>query len=198
MAILISQPADIPSHELDQLGPVKVPLSWPAAALIGRKYIDEIPGIDSMGIWECSPGRWQRTIMQEEFAHFLKGSARFIPTDFFAAVAGGADCYLLKFIIHDWNDADAIQILRHTCAAAAPAGIVLVIEQIAPERVRPDPQQTLVIRGDIHMLAATGGMERTAAEYRALLARAGLELRRIVPTASSFSIIEAVPRTVES
>lgn len=81
MAILISQPADIPNHELDQLGPVKVPLSWPAAALIGRKYIDEIPGIDSMGIWECSPGRWQRTIMQEEFAHFLTGSARFIPTD---------------------------------------------------------------------------------------------------------------------
>ena len=81
MAILIRQPAAIPSHELDQLGPVKQPLSFPPSALVGKKFIDEIPGIDSMGIWECSPGRWQRTIMQEEFAHFIKGSARFIPED---------------------------------------------------------------------------------------------------------------------
>ena len=81
MAILIRQPAAIPSHELDPLGPVKQPLTFPPSALVGKKFIDEIPGIDSMGIWECSPGRWQRTIMQEEFAHFIKGSARFIPDE---------------------------------------------------------------------------------------------------------------------
>jgi uncharacterized cupin superfamily protein len=79
MAILISQPADIRREDLDQLGPVKAPLDSPAARLIGKKFIDDVPGIDSMGIWECSPGRWQRTIMQEEFAHFVKGSATFIP-----------------------------------------------------------------------------------------------------------------------
>jgi len=66
-------------EDLDPLGPVKIPLSATVSQLTGRKYIDEIPGIDSMGIWECSPGRWQRTIMQEEFAHFIVGSARFIP-----------------------------------------------------------------------------------------------------------------------
>ncbi|HEY1961060.1 MAG TPA: cupin domain-containing protein [Rhizomicrobium sp.] len=81
MAIIIRQPAAIAGHELDQLGPVKEPLSFPPSILIGKKFIDEIPGIDSMGIWECSPGRWQRTIVQEEFAHFIKGSARFIPED---------------------------------------------------------------------------------------------------------------------
>lgn len=81
MAILIRQPAAIPSSDLDRLGPVKAPLTWPASALVGKKYIDESPGIDSMGIWQCSPGRWQRTIMQEEFAHFLTGSARFIPEE---------------------------------------------------------------------------------------------------------------------
>jgi uncharacterized protein len=80
MAILISQAADIRREDLDHLGPVKKPLDSPAARLIGRKYIDDLPGIDSMGIWECSPGRWQRTIMQEEFAHFIKGSATFIPS----------------------------------------------------------------------------------------------------------------------
>src|SRR4051812_43134154 len=75
MIIHIPQPASVPTEQLDQLGLVKTPLSWPASGLRGRKYIDEISGIDSMGIWECSPGRWQRTIAQEEFAHFLKGSA---------------------------------------------------------------------------------------------------------------------------
>src|ERR1041385_8835539 len=79
MTIHISNAAALPKASLDELGPVKKPLSWPAAALVGKKYIDEAPGIDSMGIWECSPGRWQRTIMEEEFAHFLTGSARFIP-----------------------------------------------------------------------------------------------------------------------
>lgn len=81
MAILIPQPAAIRKADLDSLGPVKVPLSFPAATLVGKKFIDDIPGIDSMGIWECSPGRWQRTIMEEEFAHFISGSARFVPTD---------------------------------------------------------------------------------------------------------------------
>ena len=81
MTILISQAASMRKEELDNLGPVKSPLSSPASQLTGRKYIDEIPGIDSMGIWECSPGRWQRTIMQEEFAHFIVGSARFVPDE---------------------------------------------------------------------------------------------------------------------
>ena len=80
MTILISQPATLRKEELDQLGPVKKPLDGPIARLVGKKLIDDMPGIDSMGIWECSPGRWQRTIMQEEFAHFLTGSATFIPT----------------------------------------------------------------------------------------------------------------------
>ena len=79
MTIHIPNAAALPKASLDELGPVKKPLSWPAAALVGKKYIDEAPGIDSMGIWECSPGRWERTIMQEEFAHFVKGSARFVP-----------------------------------------------------------------------------------------------------------------------
>lgn len=81
MVILIPQAARILDEDLDQLGPVKVPLSDPTSRLIGRKFIDDANGIDCMGIWECSPGRWQRTIMQEEFAHFLKGSATFIPND---------------------------------------------------------------------------------------------------------------------
>lgn len=81
MAILIRQPASMAKADLDHLGPVKAPISMPAAQLVGRKYLENIPGINGMGIWECSPGRWTRTIMEEEFAHFILGSARFIPTE---------------------------------------------------------------------------------------------------------------------
>jgi len=115
--------------------------------------------------------------------------ATFIPTDFFTAVDPGADGYLLKFIIHDWDDGDSIEILRNTRAAAGAHGRVLIIEQIAPARVTP--QHTTVIRGDIQMLVSTGGLERTATEYEQLLNRAGLALTRIIPTASQFSILEA-------
>ncbi len=119
--------------------------------------------------------------------------SRFIPTDFFKSVEAGADCYLLKFIIHDWNDSDSIEILRNTGIAAGRNGKVLVVEQIAPRLVAATPQDATVIRGDIHMMVATGGMERTAEEYQSLLARAGLELQRIIPTASQFCLIESVP-----
>lgn len=81
MAIVIRQPASMAKEDLDRIGAVKIPLTFPAAQLVGRKYLNDVPGIDSMGIWECSPGRWQRTIMEEEFAHFILGSARFIPED---------------------------------------------------------------------------------------------------------------------
>jgi hypothetical protein len=117
--------------------------------------------------------------------------ASFIATDFFKSVEPGADCYLLKFIIHDWADADAIEILRNTRAAAGAEGRVLIIEQIAPGRVTVNPQHTAVIRADIHMLASTGGLERTSGEYESLLRQAGLTLARVVPTASNFSILEA-------
>ena len=119
--------------------------------------------------------------------------ARFVPTEFFTSIEAGADCYLLKFIIHDWNDTDSIAILRNTCTAAGDKGLVLIVEQIAPERASPHPQHVAAIRTDVQMLAGVGGMERTVPEYRALLTASGLQLRRVVPTASPFSIIEATP-----
>ncbi len=136
--------------------------------------------------------------MESDALAFLRDAgvtdrSRFVPTDFFKSVEPGADCYLLKFIIHDWNDADSLEILRNTRAAAGGGGTVLIIEQIAPERVAATAAHATVIRGDIHMMVATGGMERTAAEYGRLLSEAGLELTRIIPTASQFSLIEARP-----
>jgi uncharacterized cupin superfamily protein len=81
MTIVIRQAAAIPPAQLDNLGPVEAPLSWPPAELSGTKYLVGRPGVRMMGVWESSPGRWQRTVMQEEFAHFIEGSARFLPEE---------------------------------------------------------------------------------------------------------------------
>lgn len=70
----------------------------------------------------------------------IAARSRFIVTDFFATVAAGADCYLLKYIIHDWNDADSIAILKNVRVAAGAPGVVLIIEQIAPQLAQPEPQ----------------------------------------------------------
>jgi uncharacterized cupin superfamily protein len=79
MVIHIRQAASIPKENLDSLGQVEIPLGAWAAQLSGKRYLNDTGGVVSMGVWECSPGRWQRTIKEEEFAHFVAGSARFIP-----------------------------------------------------------------------------------------------------------------------
>src|SRR5665213_261210 len=116
--------------------------------------------------------------------------AEFEGGSFFESVPAGADAYMLKMIIHDWDDEHAIPILANCAKAAGTHGVVLVMERIAPERVGQDPADRVTIRGDLIMLTAAGGLERTQAEYRALFAKAGLEIRRIVPTASGFAIME--------
>lgn len=116
---------------------------------------------------------------------------RFVGGDFFEAVPSGYDAYLLKFIIHDWNDEPALAILRN-CRKALPAGgLVLLAEIIAPETVVAGAAENVAIRGDLVMLTAAGGRERTEAQYRDLLARAGLKLTRVTPTGTAFSLIEA-------
>ncbi|HEY1124018.1 MAG TPA: methyltransferase [Sphingobium sp.] len=106
---------------------------------------------------------------------------------FFETVPPGADCILVKFILHDWNDARCETILNH-CRAAADGGTILIIERIVPETV--SPADTDVVRGDLVMLGV-GGKERTEAEYHALLGQAGLRISRIVNIDGNFSAIEA-------
>ena len=114
---------------------------------------------------------------------------RFEPTDFFQSVPGGADGHLLKFVLHDWNDDECAQILKNCRAAIAPGGRLIVIEVIVPDAPGPDFSHMM----DMNMLVMTGGMERTAKEYEALLSRGGFRLARIVPSQSPFSVIEATP-----
>ena len=108
--------------------------------------------------------------------------------DFFARVPAAADVYMMKSIIHDWDDERAIMILRNVNEAMKREGRVLLIEVVVPEGNEPHLSKLV----DLEMLVSPGGVERTAKEYRDLLASAGLRLTRIIPTNSPVSIIEAV------
>ncbi|HEX8340469.1 MAG TPA: methyltransferase [Tepidisphaeraceae bacterium] len=110
--------------------------------------------------------------------------------DFFQSVPPGGDTYLMKHIIHDWNDEQCVTILRHCHAAMKPGSRVLIIDQVLPGPNEP----SLGKFSDLIMLQLPGGMERTADEFKALLAAAGFEFRRIVPTQSPVSVIEGVRR----
>ncbi|MEG3897055.1 MULTISPECIES: methyltransferase [unclassified Microcoleus] len=109
--------------------------------------------------------------------------------NFFESVPEGGDAYILKHIIHDWDDERAIAILKQ-CHKVMPAnGKVLVAEQVIPPGNEPFMGKLL----DLNMLVmAPGGCERTQAEYRALFETAGFKLTRIVPTQEEVSIIEGI------
>jgi SAM-dependent methyltransferase len=106
----------------------------------------------------------------------------------FDDVPAGADGYLMKYILHDWDDEKSHRLLENCRAAMAPGGRVLVVDHVIPPGNGANWGKLL----DINMLALTGGRERTREEFRALFAGAGLRLRRIVPTACPLSILEAV------
>jgi hypothetical protein len=114
--------------------------------------------------------------------------------DFFQTVPDGGDAYLLKHVIHDWNDEKASAILR-SCRRAMPAhGKLLIVEGVYPRRI----DQSLASRGaaanDVNMLVSTGGRQRSEAEFRSLYDAAGFTLTRIVPTQARVAVIEGARR----
>lgn len=108
---------------------------------------------------------------------------------FFEAVPAGADAYLLKSVIHDWDDAAAGQILRRCREAMDDKGRLLVVEPIIGPKNEPDPAKF----SDLNMLVMLGGRERTAEDFERLYAEAGFELSGIVRTGSPFAVIEGAP-----
>jgi predicted O-methyltransferase YrrM len=108
---------------------------------------------------------------------------------FFDAVPAGGDAYMLKSVIHDWDDDRAVAILANCRRAMTTSGTLLLIERVIPSGNEPSVAKWM----DVNMLVATGGRERTEAEYRSLYASAGFELTRITATAAYMSLIEGKP-----
>jgi hypothetical protein len=131
--------------------------------------------------------------------HVIAGSSRLLEQegvagrvdtvagDFFAEVPA-ADTYIMKHIIHDWDDERSVQIMQTIHRAAVGAGKLLLVEMVVPEGNEPHYSKIL----DLEMLTSPGGIERTEAEYASLFDAAGFRLNRIVPTKSPFSVIEGV------
>jgi hypothetical protein len=111
-----------------------------------------------------------------------------VPCDFFDSVPGGGDAYILKLIIHDWDDDEAAAILKTVRKAMPKGGRLLLVENVIPPGNGAHPGKML----DIVMLVELGGRERTAEEYETLLGGAGFRMTRIVPTEGQLSIVEGV------
>lgn len=111
------------------------------------------------------------------------------PGDFFERVPAGGDAYLLSHIIHDWNEDQCLTILGLCRRAIKPDGRLLIVETVLPTGDTPHQGKMQ----DMVMLVVPGGQERTEAEYATLLGKAGFRLRRVVPTESVVSVVEAVP-----
>lgn len=122
------------------------------------------------------------------------GRCEFVCGSFFEAVPAGADTYLLKSVLHDWNDGRSVTILG-ACRQAmesSPGARLFVIERLAPERFDATVRHRAIARSDLNMLVSLGGRERTEAQYRTMLCRAGLESTRTYELVGEFSAIEAV------
>ena len=111
--------------------------------------------------------------------------------DFFTSVPAGGDAYLLRWVLHDFDDEQAVRILSACRAGISREGRLLVVEQVVSGRDEPGDWTTTFL--DLQMLILLGGRERTEAEFRELFAAAGFRLRRVIPTESPLSILEGVP-----
>ena len=107
--------------------------------------------------------------------------------DFFKAVPEGGDAYIMKHIIHDWDDERALKILANIKRSMKPGGRIILLESVLASSNEPDFGKLI----DLEMLLMPGGRERTADEFRAVFQRAGFTLTKIVPTKSPLSVIEA-------
>jgi hypothetical protein len=107
--------------------------------------------------------------------------------DFFESVPEG-DLYLLKLILHDWTDEQSLAILRSIRAAIRPGGRVAIVDTLLPEQVEPHPGYLF----DLNMMVMTGGRERSAAEFGALLEQTGFRLESVTPTPTPMGVVQGI------
>ncbi|MGE5570742.1 MAG: methyltransferase [Rhodospirillales bacterium] len=121
----------------------------------------------------------------------LESRCSVVSGDMFERVYPGGDLYILKTVIHDWDNDSSIRIFKNCREAMTTESRLLLMEMVVPEGNDPHPSKFM----DLNMLVLThGGRERTAAEYRALFEASGFELSRIIATPSPVSLLEGIPQ----
>jgi hypothetical protein len=124
----------------------------------------------------------------------LSGRCDVVAGDFFESVPAGADAYVLKSVIHDWDHEKSVKILQNCRHGMRPSGKLLLVEMVLPSRVDESIRSVIATGSDINMLVNIGGRERTDADFAELFQAAGFKLTRIVPIEGSLSsVIEGVP-----
>jgi tRNA A58 N-methylase Trm61 len=116
----------------------------------------------------------------------------FVAGDFFEAVPAIADAIILKSIIHDWDDARSISILRNCHRALPNSGKLLLVERLMPETLAMSDEHRAHAVSDLNMLRGPGGCERTEGQYRELLKQSAFDMAAVHP-AGRFNVIEARP-----
>lgn len=141
------------------------------------------PGLDGVLMDEPHVVAEHRLDVEE-----VKGRWRPAPGDFFAEVPAGADVYMIKRILHDWDDESCVRILRNCRRAMNDGGRILVLDAVIPPGNEPHQAKAV----DMMLMTAFPGRERTEAEFAELFTAAGLRPARIIPTGTVVSIVEGV------
>jgi hypothetical protein len=110
--------------------------------------------------------------------------------DLFTELPVGGDTYMFMNIIHNWDDAQALAILKNCHRAMRPQTTILLIEQMLPTHIIPSATAQSQTLADLNMLVRTGGHQRTEQEFRALLDAAGFDLVSIIPTQTAYSMVK--------
>jgi SAM-dependent methyltransferase len=119
----------------------------------------------------------------------VAGRCTTVAGDFFKSVPPEGDCYLLRLILHDWDDSHALQILESVRRAMAPGSRLLVIDHLLPARADASPDSRVALNMDIHMFVMFGSRERTEEDIRTMLAAAGFDVEQVAPTMPTRTII---------
>ena len=143
------------------------------------------------GIVFDQPATVERAKEQIE-RHGLAARCTAVGGDFFKEVPSGGDAYILKHVIHDWNDEQAAAILKNCRGVMDPRSKLLVVEVVYPSRIDNSAEGRGAASNDVNMLVNTGGRQRSRAEFEALYDAAGFRLTTIVPTVARVSIVEGI------
>ncbi len=154
--------------------------------LLVKAILEANPGLEGIVFDQEYVAAGARKILAEAG---LAARTACVGGDFFTSVAAGADLYVAKNIIHDWDDEKSLKILRNIRAVIPADGRLLLVEVMVGPANEPEPGKFM----DVNMLAMTGGRERTAEEFSALFEASGFRLGRVMPTQSMMKLVEGLP-----
>lgn len=123
----------------------------------------------------------------------VAGRCEFVEGNFLDRVVPGCDAYILKSVLHNWDDEKGRLILENCRKVMDPRGRLLIVDRILPRRFATSPTDQAAARSDLNMLAALASRERTLAEFERLLISAGFDVLKFVQTGEAYSVIEALP-----